>query len=227
MHFFLYFYQTLYDVNYFKIEMSILHPQIRHLFQTYRKLGFTLTAMLVTLAMFSKDSDVLFITEGQQVTGLDHVFITPPTPAISGIIYVKKNVVFYAAENTMTAKVVYFSTTPSLQEGERLLSTIGSKKVKAKKQPTLVNKLLAPLGKLPFQGAVFFYTYNCTPTPTTSTHKINKPTFYFQKYTYPKTEDFVYANVDSKGISPVYQYCTPHHKIALLSSYYSLPPPLA
>jgi hypothetical protein len=207
--------------------MSMLHPQPNPFFQTYRKLVFTLTAMLVTFAMFSKDSDVLFITKGLQVTGLDHVFITPPTQAISGIIYVKKNVVFYAAENTITAKVVYFSTTPSLQKGERLLSTIGSKKVKAKKQPTLVNKLLAPFGNLPFQGTVFSDTCNCIATPTTSTHKINKPTFYFQKQTYPKAEDFVYANVDSKGISPVYQYFTPHHKIVLLSSYCSLPPPTA
>jgi len=71
----------------------MLHPQIRHLFQTYRKLGFTLTAMLVTLAMFSKDSDVLFITEGQQVTGLDHVFITPLLRLFQGL-FTSKNVVF-------------------------------------------------------------------------------------------------------------------------------------
>jgi hypothetical protein len=206
--------------------MSMLYQQISHLFQTYRKLGFTLTAVLVTFAMFSKDSDALFITEDLQVTGLDNVFITPPTPFISEIIYVKKNVVFYASENAIIAKVVYFTTNSTLQEGERLLFTIDSKKVKVKKQPTLVNNLLAPLGNLPFQGAVFSNTYNCMATSTTSTHKISKPTFYFQTYTYPKAEDFVYAYENIKGVSLGYPYCTPHHKIALLSSYYSLPPPL-
>jgi hypothetical protein len=108
--------------------MSMLYQQISHLFQTYRKLGFTLTAVLVTFAMFSKDSDALFITEDLQVTGLDNVFITPPTPFISEIIYVKKNVVFYASENAIIAKVVYFTTNSTLQEGERLLFTIDSKK---------------------------------------------------------------------------------------------------
>lgn len=207
--------------------MSILYPQLNPFFQTYRKLVFTLIAVLVTNAMFSKDSDSLFISDGLQVTGLDNVFITPPTLAFSGIIYVKKNVVFYAAENTMTAKVAYLSTTPTLQEGEILLFTIGSKKVKVKKQPTIVSKLLPPFGNLPLQGAVFSNIYNRKATPTTSTYKISKPTFYFQKYTYAKAEDFVYATLVTKGVSLVYQYCTPHHKIALLSSYYSLPPPSA
>jgi hypothetical protein len=205
----------------------MLPSQISDLFQTYRKLCFTLIAVLVTFGTSSKDSDALFISDGLQVTGLDHVSITPPTPAISGIIYVEQNVVFYAAESTITAKVVYFWTTSTLQKGERLLSTIGSKKIKAKKQPTLVNKLLAPFGNLPFQGAVFSNTYNCIAAATTSILQISKPTFYFQTYTYPTAGDFIYANVDSKSKSPAYYYCTPHHKIAVLSSYYSLPPPLA
>jgi len=207
--------------------MSMLHPQLSPFLQTYRKLVFTLTAMLVTFAMFSKDSDALFMTDHLKVTGLDNVFITPPTPAFSWIIYVKKNVVFYAGKKTMTSNVVYFSTTPTLQEGEILLFTIGSKKVKVKEQPPLVNQLVAALGNFPLQGAVFFYTYNRMATPTTSTYKIGKPSFYFQKYTYAKAEDFVYATLVTKGVSLVYPYCTPHHKIALLNSYYSLPPPPA
>jgi hypothetical protein len=183
--------------------------------------------VLVTFTIFLKDRRVLFITDGLEVTGLDHVFIAPPTQAISRIIYVKKNVLFYVAENTVTTKVMYSSATPKLQDGERLFSAISSKKVKVKKQPALVNKLLAPFNDFPFQGAVFSNTYNCMATPATKTHKTRKPTSYLQKHTYPKIQYLVYASVNTQSISPVYQYYTPHHKIALLSSYYSLPPPLA
>jgi hypothetical protein len=207
--------------------MSSLYPQISSLYRTYRKLGFTLAAVLVTFAIFSKDSNASFITDGLEVTGLDHVFIAPPTQAISGIIYVKKNVLFYVAKNTVTTKVVYSSATPKLQDGERLFSAIGSKKVKVKKQSALVNKLLASFNNLPSQGAVFSNTYNCMATPATKTHKTKTLTSYLQKHTYLKIQYLIYASVNTQGISPVYQYCAPHHKIALLSSYYSLPPPLA
>jgi hypothetical protein len=202
--------------------MSMLHPQLSPFLQTYRKLVFTLTAVLVTFCMFSNTNKALFIQEGSQVTGLEYFNIT----ASLGIIYVKEKTIFHFDNNT-TAKVVYFSTTPILQKGERLLYTMGSIGGGGTKQPTQIISTIAPRGKFPFQRGFFLNLNNCFASLTTPIFKKNKPTCFILKYAYPTKGGLPYANLYSKGIAANYHYCTPHHKIALHRSYYSLPPPSA
>lgn len=195
-------------------------------FQIHKKLCITLLAVLASLCMFSKDHESLFIQEGSQITGLDRLHSSPYLAISQGIIYVKDNAVFYSSEKITTAKVVYFSGIKTPPKKKKQPNTSNHSELSAKKQPTQVIYTIAPQGKFPLQGGAFSNYKYCIATATTNILKINKPSSLTTKYTYPSKEDLVYAVICSKGISHTYPYGTPHYKIGVLRSYYSLPPPI-
>ncbi|AFU69254.1 hypothetical protein P700755_002493 [Psychroflexus torquis ATCC 700755] len=199
---------------------------MNYYFQIYKKSCITLLAVLATLCMFSKDHESLFIQEDSQITGLDRIHSSPYLAFSQGIIYVKDNAVFYSSEKTTTAKVVYFSGIKTPPKKKKQPNTSNHSELSAKKQSTQFIYTIAPQGKFPLQGGVFSNYNYCIATATTNIFKKNKPSSFTTKYTYPTKGDLVYAVICSKGISHTYPYGTPHHKIAVLRSYYSLPPPI-
>lgn len=195
--------------------------------QIYKKSCLSLLVVLTSFCMFSNTNTALFIQQCSQVNGLGHLDSTVYLVPFQGSIYVKETAVFHSSEKTTIAKLVNLSTTPSLQQGERLLSIISSKKGSATKQCTQVTYTIAPHSKFPFQRGAFSKPNNCSTTSTTPTLKISKLTFFGINYAYPAKADLAYANPNSKGMLDTHHYCLPHHKIDVLSSYCSLPPPTA
>ncbi|PKG43976.1 hypothetical protein [Psychroflexus sp. MES1-P1E] len=195
-------------------------------FQTHKKSCITLSAMLLVFCTFSKDYESIFIQEDSQITGLDRIHSSPYLALSQGIIYVKDNAVFYSSEKKTTAKVICFLGAKTPSKKKKQLDTSNPLELSAKKHPTQVIYTIAPQGKFPLQGGAFSNYNNCIATATTNILKINKPSSSISKYTYPTKGDLVYAVVCSKEISDTYFYVNPPFKIAVLSCYYSLPPPI-
>jgi hypothetical protein len=187
--------------------------------------GCTLIALLLAFGVFSKDNNTLFIAQnGLQLSGLDNIYVEPPTPPTQTFIYVNDNTVFYN-DSHITVKVLYFSDTKSPFSDRKLLASVHDKKISTPKEKNVFKEFLSPFGKLPYNSRLFLFA-DCVATTTTTTQKTNKTKTVVKNHQYNTSLNLSATITYGKGISYTYHYKTPLGNLPMLSSYSSLPPPI-
>ncbi|PQJ81930.1 hypothetical protein BTO16_04795 [Polaribacter glomeratus] len=177
-------------------------------------------------AVFSQNNKVsFFIQDGTTITGIEQIYVTTqPKAQTTGSIYVKEKTVFYAGTN-IAAKVIYLSNKKALSKNEKLITTLPKASIQAIKKETSFVMRSWSLKDIRDPRNIWLYKGNGLDIAVIIAQQQPKVAAKVKKQTNQTQLILQRFFKDNKRIVYTNYYINLHHKIPVLSGYYSLPPP--